>query len=131
MVNASLAKATRIKQLNMIISLSRILRKNWVDVTKDDIDELVFKVMERYSDQNGKETNTTWDHKKVLKSFFRWVRLGSREKLEVGDPPETKDVKIRKVRSKIVRDFGREYIEEINDLPVGTCRMKVNISTVD
>ena len=104
MVNSSLAKATRIKQLNMIISLSRILGKNWVDVTKEDIDELVFKVMERYSDENGKETNTTWDHKKVLKSFFRWVRLGSREKLEVGDPPETKDVKIRKVRSKIVRE---------------------------
>ena len=104
MVNSSLAKATRIKQLNMIISLSRILGKNWVDVTKDDIDDLVFKVMERYSDQNGKETNTTWDHKKVLKSFFRWVRLGSREKLEVGDPPETKDVKIRKVRNKIVRE---------------------------
>ena len=104
MVNSSLAKATRLKQLNMILSLSRILRKNWVDVTKEDIDDLVFKVMERYSDQNGKETNTTWDHKKVLKSFFRWVRLGSREKLEVGDPPETKDVKIRKVRSKIVRE---------------------------
>jgi len=33
--------------------------------------------------------------------------------------------------SWISRDFGREYVEEINDLPVGTCRIKVNISTQD
>ena len=31
----------------------------------------------------------------------------------------------------ISRVFGREYVQEINDLPIGTCRIKVNISTVD
>ena len=104
MITTSLAKATRLKQLKMILSLSRLLQKNWEDFTKEDIDNLVLKVMERYCDENGRETSTTWDHKKVLKSFFRWIRLGSREKNEVGDPPETKDVKIKKIKCKIVRE---------------------------
>jgi len=104
MVNASLSKATRHKHLKMILSLSRLLNKNWKDFTKEDIDELVFRIMERYGNSSGQETNTTWDHKKVLKIFFRWIRLGSREKEEVGDPPETKHVKIRKVKGKIVRE---------------------------
>jgi len=60
--------------------------------------------MTHYGNQNGQETNTTWDHKKVLKIFFRWIKLGSREKNEVGDPPETKNVKIKKVKDKIVRE---------------------------
>jgi len=104
MVNAALAKGTRQKHLKMILSLTRLLKKYWVDVAKEDIDELVFKIMQKYSGESGKETNTTWDHKKILKIFFRWVRLGSRDKNEVGDPHETKRVKIRRVKDKIVRE---------------------------
>lgn len=104
MVNSSLSKATRHKNLKMILSLSRLLQKDWIDVTKQDIEELVWKVMSQYGNHNGQETNTTWDHKKALKIFFRWIRLGSRDKNEVGDPPETKQVKIKKVRDKIVRE---------------------------
>ncbi len=104
MVNASLAKATRHKNLKMILSLSRLLQKDWIDVTAHDIEGLVFKVMTQYGNHNGQETNTTWDHKKTLKIFFRWIRLGSRSKNDVGDPPETKNVKIKKVKDKIVRE---------------------------
>ena len=104
MVNSSLSKATRQKNLKMILSLSRMLNQDWQDVTKDDIDELVYKVMKQYGNSNGQETNTTWDHKKILKIFFRWVRLGSREKNEVCDPPETKSVRIKRVKDKIVRE---------------------------
>ena len=104
MVNASLSKATRHKNLKMVLSLSRLLQKDWMDVTKDDIESLVWKIMNQYGNDNGQETNTSWDHKKVLKLFFRWLKLGSREKNEVGDPPETKNVKIRKVKDKIVRE---------------------------
>ncbi len=93
MVNASLAKATRHKNLKMILSLSRMLNKDWTDVTAHDIEALVFHIMTRYGNQTGQETNTTWDHKKTLKIFFRWINLGSREKNEVGDPPETKNVR--------------------------------------
>ncbi len=48
--------------------------------------------------------HTSYDHKKILKIFFRWFKLGSREFVEVGDPPETKSVKMKKVRDKIVRE---------------------------
>ncbi len=104
MVNSSLSKATRHKNLKMILSLSRLLQKDWVDVTAHDIEGLVFKIMTLYGNNNGQETNTTWDHKKTLKIFFRWIRLGSRSKNDVGDPPETKNVKIKKVKDKIVRE---------------------------
>ena len=104
MVNSSLSKATRHKNLKMILSLSRLLQKDWADVNSSDIEGLVYKVMSQYGNDNGQETNTTWDHKKVLKIFFRWLKLGSREKTEVGDPPETKNIKIKKVKDKIVRE---------------------------
>lgn len=104
MVNSSLSKGTRHKHLKMILSLGRLLDKNWEQVTKHDIEDLIFKIMNKYDDGNGKETNTTWDHKKVLKIFFRWVKFGSRNKDDVGDPLETKWIKIRKVQDKIVRE---------------------------
>lgn len=103
MARQSLAKATRLKHLQIILNLSRVIKKDWQIVIKEDIESLVFKVVETYGDSNGKETNTTYDHKKILKIFFRWVKLGSRDFKEVGDPPETKDVKMRTVKNNLVR----------------------------
>jgi len=37
LVNSALAKATRHKHLKMILSLSRLLNKNWIDVSKEDM----------------------------------------------------------------------------------------------
>ena len=104
MVGSALAKATRHKHLKMMLGLSRLLGKNWDDTNKEDIDVLVFKLMEKYSDDSGKETSTTWDYKKSLKVFFRWFRLGSREMKEVGDPYETKSIKIKKVKNTLARE---------------------------
>jgi integrase/recombinase XerD len=104
MVKSALGKGTRHKNLKMILGLSRLLNKNWQQATKDDIDDLVYQIMKKYGGDSGEETNTTWDFKKILKIFVRWVKLGSRSKDEVGDPPETKSVKIRKVKDKIVRE---------------------------
>ena len=42
--------------------------------------------------------------KKVLKMFFRWYKLGSREFKQVGDPPETKSIKTRPVRDSLSRE---------------------------
>jgi hypothetical protein len=83
MTRQSLAKATRLKHLQIILNLSRMTKKNWTKVVKDDIDNLIFKVVQTYGDTNGKETNTTYDHKKILKIFFRWIKFGSREFKEV------------------------------------------------
>ena len=43
MVRNSLAKGTRFKHLLIILNLSRMLEKDWEDVTKPDIEELVFQ----------------------------------------------------------------------------------------
>ena len=62
MVRESLAKATRRKHLEMLLSLTRFLKKDWQDVTKDDVEELVYQVMLKYSPETGQKTNSTWDH---------------------------------------------------------------------
>jgi len=104
MVRQSIAIATRQKHLRTLLGLSRLLRKDWKSVTKNDIEKLVYDIMQNYSDTSGKETNYSYDHKKVLKIFFRWLKLGSREFIEVGDPPETARVRMKKVRDKIIRE---------------------------
>jgi len=57
MVSQSIAIATRQKHLRTLLTLSRLVNKNWVDVRKDDIDELVFRVMDQFADENGQETH--------------------------------------------------------------------------
>ena len=104
MARQSLAKATRLKHLQIILNLSRMTKKDWTDLVKDDIDNLVFKIVQTYGDSDGKETNTTYDHKKILNIFFRWIKLGSRNFKEVGNPPEIKDVKMRPVKNTLIRE---------------------------
>ena len=104
MVRQSIAIATRQKHLRTLLGLSRMLQKNWEDVTKHDMENLVYEIMQRHSDESGKETNYSYDHKKVLKIFMRWLRLGSREFIEVGDPPETAKIRMRRVKDKIIRE---------------------------
>ena len=104
MVRQSIALATRQKHLRTVLSLTRLVNKNWEDVTADDIDELAYKIMDQHGDESGQETNYSYDHKKILKIFYRWFKLGSREFKEVGDPEETKNIKMRKVRDKIARE---------------------------
>src|SRR5579864_1681401 len=103
LVNNSLAKATRLKHLQIILNLSRMIKKDWNQITRQDISDLVYHIMQTYSD-SGQENNVTWDHKKILKIFFRWFKLDSREYRIVGDPEETKFVKLKLVKSKIVRE---------------------------
>ncbi|MDE1764933.1 MAG: tyrosine-type recombinase/integrase [Thaumarchaeota archaeon] len=104
LVKQSLAKATRLKHLQILLNLSRFIKKDWNEITKDDIDKLVMRVVQLYGSDSGQETNTTWDHKKILKIFFRWFKTGSRNFREVGDPIETKSVKLRPVKDNIVRE---------------------------
>lgn len=104
MINTSKAKGTRRKHLQTLYILSKLVEKEWSLVTKDDIEILVSKIMKQFAESNGQESNYSYDHKKVLKIFFRWFKLGSRDLNEVGDPEETKKVKLGKIRDKIVRE---------------------------
>jgi integrase len=103
MVNETLGYATRIVNLDIILSLSRMLRKDWPTAIKDDIDKLVYEIMTKHS-RNGQESHSSWDHKKMLKIFFRWVKLGSRSYKDVGNPPETDKIKLKLVKNKIIRE---------------------------
>lgn len=103
MVKDALSKSTRLKQLKMLLSLGRLVNKDWSKVTKNDIDQLVVRIMDEYSD-SGKETETTRDHKKVLKLFFRWYKLGLRNYRKVGDPQEIKDIVMKRPADKIIRE---------------------------
>ena len=69
----TIAKATHLKHLEILLNLSRFLKKDWALATLDDVQNLVIHFMELYS-SNGQETNTTADHKKVLKIFFRFLQ---------------------------------------------------------
>ena len=104
MISQALATGTRFKHVTALRNLTRLIKKDWSQVTKDDIDNLVTKIMQLYGSSKGQETNYSYDHKKVLKIFFRWFKLGSREHKEVGDPPETKAVRLRTVKDTLIRE---------------------------
>ena len=104
MMCASMAKATRHKHLQTILNLTRYLKKDWDVATKNDIGNLVVEIVRRYANDNGQETYTSYDHKKILKIFFRWIKLGSREFKEVGDPLETKSIRIKTPSDRLSRE---------------------------
>lgn len=106
MVQSALSVTTRCKHIETLYSLCKLIdgRWEWEQAAKPEIDSLVVNIMRTFADDRGQETHTTRDHKKILKIFFRWLKLGSREHREVGNPPEIKDVRLRNVPSKIVRE---------------------------
>ncbi len=104
LINTGLAKATRIKQLQILYSITKKISKNWTCVTKTDLDRLVREIMNQYGDVNGDETETSRDFKKILKIFFRWFKLGSRDHKQVGDPSEIKGIRLKRPKDKITRE---------------------------
>ncbi len=103
MIIHSLAKSTQAKQLQTILVLSRMLKKDWQTAKKSDIERISLKISQKFCDELGKETFYSYDHKKILKIFFRWMKLGSRNYPKVGDPPETRGIKTQMVLNKIAR----------------------------
>ena len=138
MVTDNLAKAGRQKHLETLLSLSRILKnskeirnKNWNNLTKRDIDRLVQVINDTYKNPRGKETWSSHDHKKILKIFFRWLKLGNRKMKKVGDPPETKDVIVGEVESEILREELLTPDEDRRKLLIG-CRGNLrNMALID
>ena len=121
MINEQISKAGHHKHLQTLLNLSRMIKKDWPETTQSDINGLVKEIVDRYADPCGKETHSSHDHKKVLKIFFRWFKLGSRSKNDVGDPIETKGIKIKRVASAITHDDliisnedRRKLVEECN-----------------
>jgi integrase/recombinase XerD len=100
----ALAKATQEKNLRILLSLSKMLGKEWTEANSDDIKRLVVEIITKYS-PNGQETHTTQDYKKILKIFFRWLKTGIREKSpEVLDPVEIRNIRIQRVKDRLARE---------------------------
>jgi len=104
MVNNSIAKATRRKHLRTIVTESRIYQKEWQDIKRDDVDKLVFAIMKKYSTDKGQESHSSYDMKKILRIFVRWIKTGSREKSENGDPVEIRGIRVKTVKDTLARE---------------------------
>jgi len=105
MVREALSKALRVKHLQTIITLSKMLNKNWIDTGRDDIDGLVYKIMDIYSDEKGQESHSSYDMKKILRIFFRWFKTGNRLREEGKlDPYEIQGIKLKTVKDRLVRE---------------------------
>ncbi len=79
MIIHSMAENTRYKNLTHFGLLSKMLQKDWIDVTEKDIRGLVSHIMIKHG-ENGKETGYTFGLKISIKSIVRSVKLGSRSK---------------------------------------------------
>jgi hypothetical protein len=121
LVRLSIAKSTRLTHLKILLNLTRLLKKDWKDVAKPDIDELVFEITRHYADESGQETYTSYDHKKILKIFFRWFKLGSREFMEGGDPQFDEVMRNR----EFFRLTSKNYVDTSKEPPYAILR-KVN-----
>ena len=104
MVMDSLADASKAKNFDTILGLTRLLpdNKSWLELDRDDIENIVVIIMNKYG-ENGKESSVTSDFKRFLKIWFRFIKLGSRSFKKVGDPIETRDIVSKNVETKIVR----------------------------
>jgi len=97
MIINSMAENTRYKNLTHYGLLSKMLQKDWIDVTEKDIRELVSQIMVKHG-ENGKETGYTFGLKISIKSIVRFVKLGSRNKPEDGELPMIKFIKPKKTK---------------------------------
>ena len=88
--------AVQEKHLQTILSLSRMYQKNWQDVTRNDIENLLLQISKNHSDTKGQETHTSFDYKKVLKIFVRWIKTGNRLK----NPDTQEPIEVRSIRTR-------------------------------
>jgi len=103
MIINSMAENTRYKNLTHYGLLTKMLQKDWADVTEKDIRELVSHIMIKHG-ENGKETGYTFGLKISIKSIVRFIKLGARNKPEDGELPMIKFIKPKKSKDKLTRE---------------------------
>lgn len=80
--------ASQLAELIRLNIMSKMLGKRFEDATKEDIEELYFKINQKHS-----KPNTINKYLKILKAFFRWLKGYPK-----GDyPPEVKWIELKKV----------------------------------
>jgi len=103
MIIHSISENTRYKNLNHFGLLTKMLKKDWVDVTGEDLRVLVSKIIIKHG-ENGKETGYTFILKMSLRAIVRFVKLGSRNKPEDGELEILKFIKLKKPKDKLTRE---------------------------
>ena len=103
MIVQSISESTRYKNLDHFGLLTKILQKDWVDVTEEDLRVIVAKIMIKHG-ENGKESGYSRVLKISLKAVVRFVKLGSRNKPENGELPMLKFIKTKKIQDKLTRE---------------------------
>ena len=65
-----------------------MLKKCLEDIVRSDMMKLIFQFIQKHS-PNDKKTHHVLDHKKILKIFFKWIKINSREYIDVRNPSKT------------------------------------------
>src|SRR3989344_6467515 len=89
MIVHSISENTRYKNLNHFGLLTKMLQKDWIDVTEEDLRVLVADIMIKHG-ENGKETGYTFILKMSLRGIVRFTKLGTRIKPEDAELPMLK-----------------------------------------
>ena len=103
MIVQSISESTRYKNLDHFGLLTKILQKDWVNVTEEDLRVIVAKIMIKHG-ENGKESGYSRVLKISLKAVVRFVKLGSRNKPEDGELSMLKFIKTKKIQDKLTRE---------------------------
>jgi len=129
MIVQSISDSTRYKNLDHFGLLTNILQKDWVDVTEEDLRELVAKVMIKHG-ENGKESGYSRILKISLKAIVRFTKIGSRNKPENGELGLLMFIKIKKVKDKLTREDlpTDEEVQKILSVCADSSRDKAMIS---
>ena len=129
MIIQSISDSTRYKNLDHFGLLTKILQKDWVDVTEEDLRALVATIMIKHG-ENGKESGYSRVLKISLKAIVRFVKLGSRNKPEDGELQVLKFIKTKKIQDKITREDlpTDEEVKKILTVCADSSRDKAMIS---
>jgi hypothetical protein len=105
MIIDAVGKAVQEKHLQTILSLTRMYGKTWQDITHHDVENLIVEISKKYTDSKGQETHTSFDYKKILKIFVRWIKTGNRRKdPDIQEPLEIRYIRIRRVKDRLSRE---------------------------
>jgi len=129
MIVQSISESTRYKNLDHFGLLTKILQKDWIDVTEEDLRALVAKIMIKHG-ENGKESGYSRVLKISLKAVVRFVKLGSRNKPEDGELSMLKFIKSKKIQDKLTREDlpTDEEVKKILSVCADSSRDKAMIS---
>lgn len=102
----TLSKALRARTMQCIYFNIREcgVKKDWKKVTSKDVEKFCAWANKRYGDSKGGETNSSYDCKKMMRMFLRWVITGSRDYVQGSEPEQTRGMKLRRVKDTLLRE---------------------------